>query len=81
MFLSSNTRHCTPLECRREEESCSIDISQDLLSHSLFVRLILLLSKIELVSSTIMVSNTAYAVPTVAIRRWDLYGRTKAITI
>ena len=25
--LSSNTRHCTPLECRREEESCSIDIT------------------------------------------------------
>ena len=24
-----------PLECRRGEESCSIDISQDLLSHSL----------------------------------------------
>ena len=23
--LSSNTRHCTPLECRREEESCTID--------------------------------------------------------
>ena len=26
-MLSSNTRHCTPLECRRKEESCSIDIS------------------------------------------------------
>ena len=26
-FPPSNTRHCTPLECRREEESCSIDIS------------------------------------------------------
>ena len=38
-MLSSNTRHCTgstialaihsfdPLECRREEESCTIDIS------------------------------------------------------
>ena len=38
--LSSNTRHCTPLECGREEESCSIDISQDLLSRSLFSRLI-----------------------------------------
>ena len=25
--LSSNTRHCTPLECRCEEESCSIDIA------------------------------------------------------
>ncbi len=31
--------------------------------HSLSSRLILLLSKIELVSSTIMVSNTTYAVP------------------
>ena len=51
--LPSNTRHCTgstialtirsfdPLECRRGEESCSIDISQDLLSRSLFSRLIL----------------------------------------
>ena len=26
-LLSSNTPHCTPLECRREEGSCSIDIS------------------------------------------------------
>ena len=26
-MLSSNTRHCTPLECRRKEETCSIDIS------------------------------------------------------
>ena len=25
--LSSNTRHCTPLECRHEEESCPIDIA------------------------------------------------------
>ena len=25
--LSSNTPHCTPLECRRDGESCSIDIS------------------------------------------------------
>ena len=39
--LSSNTQHCTPLECRREEESCSIDIAQDPLSRSLFSRLIL----------------------------------------
>ena len=30
-----------PLECRRKEESCSIDISQDLLSRSLYSRLIL----------------------------------------
>ena len=29
-----------PLECRREEESCTIDISQDLLSRSLSSRLI-----------------------------------------
>ncbi len=27
VILSSNTRHCTPLECRRDGESCSIDIS------------------------------------------------------
>ena len=26
-FLSGNTGHCTPLECRRGEASCSIDIS------------------------------------------------------
>ena len=26
-FLASNTRHCTPLECRRGAESCSIDIA------------------------------------------------------
>ena len=50
--LPSNTPHCTgstialtirsfdPLECRREEESCTIDISQDLLSRSLSSRLI-----------------------------------------
>ena len=41
MRLPSNTRRCTPLECGRGEESCSIDIAQDFLSHSLFVRLIL----------------------------------------
>ena len=41
----------------------------------------LLLSKIELVFSTIMVSNTTYAAPAGRDSEWDLYGRTKAITI
>ena len=41
----------------------------------------LLFSKIELVFSTIMVSNTTYAAPAGRDSEWDLYGRTKAITI
>ena len=51
------------------------------LSRSLSSRLILLFSKIELVFSTIMVSNTTYAAPAGRDSEWDLYGRTKAITI
>ena len=51
------------------------------LDRSLSSRLILLFSKIELVFSTIMVSNTTYAAPAGRDSEWDLYGRTKAITI